>query len=225
MSNFYETIVGRGVPEDDIFENLNVMSDLQDDLETYGKLYQSNQLTSSMSSQQLMEVQTLLAQRCDNFVYDYDLYGYQDNLNGTREDSVNAIRDDLSKGRVKGYLTGIDSMGLGISDDYVSKYETIDKIESIVNINLDLFEPTDSQGYEMAGSVRYDGKSYNVDVTALSDDSYNRQVAEQIYEEQKAAEKQAEDNKNNVSKRKLPEGGEEMLEQLESNEDSNTYQR
>lgn len=225
MINFYETIVGRGVPEDDIFENLNVMTDLQNDLETYGKLYQRDALVSSMTPQQLVEVQTLLAQRCDNFAYDYDPYGYQDDLNGTRADSVDAIRNDLSNGYVKGYLTGIDSMGLGISDDYVSKYETIDKIESIVNINLDLFEPTDSQGYEMAGSVRYDGKSYNVDVTALSDDSYNRQVAEQIYEEQKAAEKQAEDNKNNVSKRKLPEGCEDMLEQLESDGVSDTYQK
>lgn len=225
MRSFYETVVGRGVPEDDIFENLNVMSDLQEDLETYGKMYQSHSLSNAMAPQQLLEVQTLLAQRCDNFAYDYDPYSYHDDLNGTREDSVNAIRDDLAKGHVKVYLTGIDSMGLGISDSYVSKYETIDKIESNVNINLDLFEPTDNQGYEMAGTVRYDGKDYNVDVTALSDDSYKRQSAEQIYEAQKAAEKQVESNKADVSKRKYPEGGEEMLQQLESEGVADTYQR
>ena len=53
-----------------------------------------------------------LAVKLDNFIYDYDTYGYMDNMEvgETREDAVNNIVSDIMKGTVSGYLPTLNDI-------------------------------------------------------------------------------------------------------------------
>ena len=60
-------------------------------------------------------------------------------------------------------------------------FRAISKMASDIKIDWNKFEPTDSQGTEMSGVVTYQDKDYPVEVRTLSNDSYEMQVATQIY--------------------------------------------
>lgn len=53
----------------------------------------------------------------------------------------------------------------------------IDTIEEKINIDMSRFEPTDSEGWNLEGTVDYEGKTYYVDLCGKSEDSYERQAA------------------------------------------------
>lgn len=61
--------------------------------------------------------------------------------------------------------------------------EIIEMIESgVIKFDIDEFEPTDSQGYSMEGTVEYNGEHY-ITLAYMSEKSYIEQVAEQIVED------------------------------------------
>ena len=66
-----------------------------------------------------------LAVKLDNFIYDYDTYGYMDNMEvgETREDAVNNIVGDILKGEVSGYLPMLNDIitDSGEDSDIVSR--------------------------------------------------------------------------------------------------------
>ena len=66
-----------------------------------------------------------LAVKLDNFIYDYDTYGYMDNMEvgETREDAVNNIVSDIMKGTVSGYLPTLNDIitDSGEEPDIVSR--------------------------------------------------------------------------------------------------------
>ena len=70
-----------------------------------------------------------------------------------------------------------------INDENQIDLRAISKMSGDIKIDWDKFEPTDSQGYEMEGIVTYQDKDYSVNVSALADESYEIQVATQIYKE------------------------------------------
>lgn len=55
-------------------------------------------------------------------------------------------------------------------------------IKALMEKGLDifLFHFTDNQGMEMEGPVEYKDRIYNVQISALCENSYYRQIAEQI---------------------------------------------
>lgn len=55
-----------------------------------------------------------------------------------------------------------------------------EEIAKEIQIEWENFEPTDSEGKEMEGSVVYNGKEYNVDCSWYVDESYELQIAKQI---------------------------------------------
>lgn len=59
----------------------------------------------------------------------------------------------------------------------MANYETIKN-----NIVLDFnnFQPTDTEGWEMEGSVNYEGKDYSVELDGQSHLSFEEQAASQI---------------------------------------------
>ena len=66
-----------------------------------------------------------LAVKLDDFIYDYDTYGYMDNMEvgETREDAVNNIVGDILKGEVSGYLPMLNDIitDSGEDSDIVSR--------------------------------------------------------------------------------------------------------
>ena len=66
-----------------------------------------------------------LAVKLDNLIYDYDTYGYMDNMEvgETREDAVNNIVSDIMKGTVSGYLPTLNDIitDSGEEPDIVSR--------------------------------------------------------------------------------------------------------
>lgn len=68
-----------------------------------------------------------------------------------------------------------------------AKKVTVEEIHNKIlsgEVKLDLendFEPTDSQGYSMEGSVVYNGKEHYIYLAFECDDSYELQTAKQIY--------------------------------------------
>lgn len=63
----------------------------------------------------------------------------------------------------------------------ITNMELISKIKD--NITLDYannFEPTDSEGWEMEGTVLYEGSEYGVFLSGYSKESYETQAAMQI---------------------------------------------
>lgn len=72
-----------------------------------------------------------LAVKLDNFIYDYDTYGYMDNmeLGETREDAINNIVSDIMKGTVSGYLPTLNDIitDSGEEPDIVSRAKELAK--------------------------------------------------------------------------------------------------
>lgn len=60
--------------------------------------------------------------------------------------------------------------------------EILKEIKNKMKLNLDDFEPTDSEGRAMEGSAEYGVNNYYVFLSADNDKSYERQAAEQILE-------------------------------------------
>ena len=88
-----------------------------------------------------------LAVKLDNFIYDYDTYGYMDNMEvgETREDAVNNIVSDIMKGTVSGYLPTLNDIitDSGEEPDIVSRAkELAAAITAITGVEMPVpYEP------------------------------------------------------------------------------------
>jgi len=97
-----------------------------------------------------------------------------------REQAINSWRPQRQVENIIPKPSSPDNWTEALNESQMD-FRAISKMASEINIDWNKLEPTDSQGAEMSGVVTYQDKDYPVEVRALSNDSYEMQVATQIY--------------------------------------------